>query len=93
MFRTIGDRVSKRVEALKQKTNKHTQLEKSIREFLIEEFGVIGESLYFQASWEPPRLRIWVENKTAANELAVRSTKLAESLKAKGISVREISVA
>jgi hypothetical protein len=93
MFRTIGDRVSKRVEALKTKTKAHDHLEKSIREFLTEEFGIIGETLYFQVSLESSRLRIWVENKTAANELAVRSTKLATTLKAKGISVKEISVA
>ena len=93
MFRGIGDRVSKRVETLKQKTAAQGKLEQAIRNFLTEEFGVIGESLYFKATLEQQRLRMWVENKTAANELALRSTKLAEMLKSRGISIKEISIA
>lgn len=92
MFRGIQDRIAKRADSIKSKTIAQSGLEKIIRKFLIEEFGAIGESLEFKASQENKKIHLAVENKTAAHELVLRSTKLAESLKAQNISVEMIVI-
>ncbi len=92
MFRSIQSRVSKRVESLKNKTLEQGALEKQIQNFLIQEFGPLGKSLYFKTTQENKKLRLWFENKTAANEIVIRSTKLAEFLKANNIRVETINV-
>ena len=92
MFRSIQSRITKRVESLKTKTIAQSDLEKHIRNFLVQEFGPLGESLYFKTSQDNKKLRLWFDNKTAANEMVLRSTKLAESLKANGIRVETINI-
>ena len=92
MFRSIQSRISKRVESLKTKTIAQSVLEKHIRSFLIQEFGPLGESLYFKTSYDNKKLNLWFENKTAANEAVLRSTKLAEFLKTNGTRVETINI-
>ncbi len=92
MFRSIQARVSKRVESLKTKTIAQSALEGHVRSFLIQEFGPLGESLYFKTTHDNRKLRLWFENKTAANELVLRSTKLAEYLKARTIKIETIAI-
>lgn len=92
MFRSIQNRVARRVEVLKRKTLEQSLLEKAVRKFFIQEFGPIGETLGFSASKDRKRLRIWIENKTASNEVVLRSSKLAEILKENSIGVDAISI-
>lgn len=92
MFRSIQSRVSKRVESLKTKTLAQGTLEKHIQTFLAQEFGPLGKSLYFKTTQENKKLRLWFENKTAANEMVIRSTKLAEFLKSNNIRVDIINI-
>lgn len=80
------------MESLKTKTLAQSALEKHIRNFLIKEFGPLGESLYFKSTQENKKLRLWFENKTAANELVIRSVKLAEFLKANNSKVEAITI-
>ena len=92
MFRSIENRVVKRVESLKNKTLAQSGLEKLIRSFLVQEFGPVGESLYFKTVQENKKLRLWLENKTAANELALRSAKLGEFLKTNSVRIETIII-
>lgn len=92
MFRSIQSHIVNRVESLKKKTNQQSELDKIIRIFLIQEFGVIGETLNFSASQENKKIRIRVENKTAANELVLRSGKLKRALQSKNIFTETIYV-
>ncbi len=59
---------------------------------MIQEFGTLGESLQFKVSKESKKIHIWVENKTASHELVLRSTKLAEALKARNINIEMIVI-
>lgn len=92
MFRSIQSRFAKRVETLKKKTETQYRLEKLIREFLIKEFGPIGESLGFSASLDGGKLHIRTQNKTASNEIVIRSKKLTDTLKSQDLKIEAISV-
>ncbi|GEM_PF-6939613 len=81
MFRNIQDRFARRLENIKNKNRVQTELDKNIRSFLIKEFGPIGESLSFKASQENKKVYIRFQNKTASNEVVLRSGKLRESLR------------
>jgi len=81
MFRNIQNRFTQRLENIKNKTQAQTGLEKNIRSFLIQEFGPIGESLSFKVSQENRKVHIRLQNKTATNEVVLRSGKLKESLR------------
>lgn len=92
MFRNIQDRFARRLENIKNKTQNQTGLEKSIREFLIQEFGPIGENLSFKTSQENKRVYIRLQNKTAANEVVLRSGKLKESLRAFDSKIETVNI-
>lgn len=92
MFRSIGTRVSRRVDDLKKKTEEQSAVEKVVREFLVQEFGPTGESLTFAASRENKKLHLRVGSKTAANEIVLRSGKLGALLRARGIGVEVIAI-
>ena len=81
MFRNIQDRFARRLESMKAKTQAQTELEKNIRSFLIREFGPIGESLGFNVFQENKKIHLRMQNKTAANEVVLRSGKLRELLR------------
>lgn len=92
MFRNIQDRFARRLENIKNKTEAQAGLEKNIRSFLIKEFGPIGESLVFKASQENKKVHIQIPNKTAANEVVLRSGKLKESLKNYDGKIKTINI-
>ncbi|MEK9158362.1 MAG: hypothetical protein AAB638_04255 [Patescibacteria group bacterium] len=92
MFRSIQQRIIKRVDSLKKKTQAQLEIEKCIRRFLIGEFGSIGETLSFDVSYENKKLHLQMQNKTATNEIIIRSSKLAEACKAQGFGIQTISV-
>lgn len=92
MFRSISQRVSKRVESLKNKTHEQGLLEKVIKEFLIQEFGPIGGSLTFSVSKENKKLHLRVGSKTAANEIVLRSAKLGALLRSRDLAVEVIAI-
>jgi hypothetical protein len=92
MFRSIQGRFSKRLENLKQKTNSQGDLERVVRSFLIKEFGSIGETLSFKASHENRKLYLKFENKTAANEVVLRTHVLKEALQAYKSKIETIQV-
>jgi len=92
MFRNIQNRFAQRLENIKNKTQAQTGLERNIRSFLIQEFGPIGESLGFKVSQENKKVHIRLQNKTATNEVVLRSGKLKESLRAYDNKIETISV-
>lgn len=92
MFRNIQDRFARRLENIKSKTKTQTELEKNIRAFLIQEFGPIGESLVFKVAQENKKINIFLQNKTAANEIVLRSGKLRESLKNYDSKIETINI-
>jgi hypothetical protein len=92
MFRSLQNRFTKRLENLKEKTQTQTDLEKIIRSFLISEFGPIGEALVFRVSEENKKLYIKLENKTAANEVVLRSGKLREILKSQKRNIQTLTI-
>ncbi len=81
MFRNIQSRFTQRLQTIKNKNQKQTDLEKNIRSFLVQEFGPIGETLGFKVSQENKKIHIRLENKIAANEVVLRSNKLRDSIK------------
>ena len=92
MFQNIQDRFARRLENIKTKTEAQTGLEKNIRSFLIKEFGPIGESLSFKAIQENKKVHIKLQNKTAANELVLRSGQLRESLQVYDSRIKTINI-
>ena len=92
MFRNIQDRFTRRLEIIKNKTQTQTELEKTVRAFLVKEFGPIGEALSFKASQENKKVHLRFQNKTAANELVLRSGKLRESLQMLDSKIETISI-
>jgi len=92
MFRNIQDRFARRLENIKNKTQAQTGLEKNIRSFLVKEFGPIGETLIFKVFQENKKVHIKIQNKTAANELALRSGKLRESLRVYDSKIKTINI-
>lgn len=92
MFRNIQNRFAQRLENIKNKTRAQTGLEKNIRSFLVQEFGPIGESLSFKASQENKKIHIRLQNKTATNEVVLRSGKLRESLRTYDSKIETISI-
>jgi hypothetical protein len=81
MFRNIQDRFTRRLQTIRNKTQAQSELEKIGRSFLVEEFGSIGESLEFKIFQESKKINIHLENKTAANEMVIRSGKFKKWLK------------
>jgi len=92
MFRNIQDRFARRLESIKSKTQTQTELERVVRQFLIQEFGPIGEALSFKVSQENKKIHVRLQNKTAANELVLRSGKLKESLKVYDNKIETINI-
>jgi hypothetical protein len=92
MFRSIQNRISRRVDDLKKKTEEQSVLEKAVRDFLVQEFGLTGESLSFSVSRENKKLHLRVGSKTAANEVVLRSGKLGALLRSRGVGVEVIAV-
>ena len=92
MFRNIQNRFAQRLENIKNKTQAQTGLERNIRSFLIQEFGPIGESLGFKVSQENKKVHIRLQNKTATNEVVLRSGKLKESLRTYDSKIETINI-
>lgn len=92
MFRNIQERFVRRLESIKSKTQVQTGLEKNIRSFLIQEFGPIGESLNFKVSQENKKVHIRLQNKTATNEVILRSGKLKELLRVYDSKIETINI-
>lgn len=92
MFRNIQDRFTRRLENIKNKSQAQSGLEKSVRSFLIGEFGPIGESLSFKVSQENKKVHVRLQSKTAANEVVLRSGKLKESLRAYDTKIETINI-
>ncbi len=92
MFRSIQSRVLQRVASLKTKTTEQMLLEKIMRGFLIQEFGQIGETLDFNISYENKKLRIRFQNKTAGNEVIIRSNNLRKMFKTHKISIDSLFI-
>lgn len=92
MFRNIQNRFAQRLETIRDKNQVQTELEKKIRSFLIQEFGPIGETLSFKVSQENKKVHIRLQNKTAANEVVLRSGKLKELLKTYDNRIETINI-
>jgi hypothetical protein len=92
MFRSISTRISRRADDLKNKTEEQAVLEKAVKDFFTQEFGPTGTSLTFLVSRENKKMHLRVGSKTAANEVVLRSSKLAGLLRARGLAVEIISV-
>jgi len=92
MFRNIQNRFTQRLENIKNRTQSQTGLENNIRFFLVQEFGPIGESLSFKVSQENKKINIKLQNKTAANELVLRSGKLRELLRTHDNKIETVNI-
>ncbi len=92
MFQNIQNRFARRLESIKNKSQTQIGLNNTIRSFLIQEFGPIGESLSFKASQENKKIYLRFQNKTAANEVVVRSGKLRESLRSHDKKIETINI-
>jgi hypothetical protein len=92
MFRSIQDRFTRRLQTIRSKNQSQTEVEKSIRLFLIQQFGPIGETLNFKVSQENKKINLHLENKTAVNEIIIRSGKLKEWLKTYDKKIETINI-
>ena len=92
MFRNIQNRFAQRLETIRDKNQTQTELEKKTRSFLIQEFGPIGETLSFKVSQENKKVHIRLQNKTAANEVVLRSGKLKELLRTYDNRIETINI-
>lgn len=92
MFRSITQKVTKRVNTLQGIVRKQTSLESDIQEFLKGIFGSLSQTLVFSASLENGNLIIRSPNKIAANELLFHSGELFRFLKTKNIQYRTLII-
>lgn len=92
MFKSLESRINRRFIELKKKSTEQAKLEKTVQRFLNKEFGQVAEIINFKVALDKKTLRLWFNNKTAANEAALRMASLTEELKVDQIKVKAISI-
>ncbi|KKU55545.1 MAG: hypothetical protein UX77_C0010G0036 [Parcubacteria group bacterium GW2011_GWA1_47_11] len=92
MFRSIQTRIIKRAQGLKSTALAQKNLDSVIRSFLAEEFGEVGQRLPFTVKLENKKLYVATQSKAAANELVLRSAKLARKMADNNFTIEAISV-
>lgn len=94
MFKNLSNIIERKKKALIKKQDTTQDLNKEIKNFLINEFGknLEGYSFTLQYQTRDNSLLITTNNKTLSNELAIRLGSLNDLLKRKKINLSRILI-